>query len=136
MDWVPIISQLKSLVQYLSNDSVGATITQQNVSKQCIIISQCRSFVEYCYFTDGKDRATQTQLVQFQFLCDVFSSIPIIGHVKAIYHHLQRDVFNRDRCIIAATRTSTVMIGGIAGFAISGPLGCDALSILIGCGLS
>ncbi len=42
-DAIPVISQVKSLVQACAGDMKGATETQENFSRQCPVVSQCRS---------------------------------------------------------------------------------------------
>ena len=44
-DAVPLVSQVKSLVQACSGDMQGALETQENFSRQCPVVSQCRSLV-------------------------------------------------------------------------------------------
>lgn len=45
MDWIPGISQVKSLVQIIAGDRKGAERTQQNFLETCPVVSQGTSAV-------------------------------------------------------------------------------------------
>lgn len=60
-DGIPILSQIKSAIQAAAGDLKGASITQDNFSKKCIVVSQLRSAVESGIFQDHQ-AATNTQL--------------------------------------------------------------------------
>lgn len=51
---LPLISQLKSLLELLTGNTNAALITQINFSKQCIIVSQLRSLVEASLMNNPK----------------------------------------------------------------------------------
>jgi len=46
MDWISFVSQTKSAIQAVRGDLPGARETQQNFSRQCPIVSQCRWLTE------------------------------------------------------------------------------------------
>jgi hypothetical protein len=46
MNWIPGVSQLKSVVQLVSGDIHGAKKTQQDFIQQCPIVSQVTSIVQ------------------------------------------------------------------------------------------
>ena len=76
-DSIPVISQTKSLVQYICKDKVGARETQINFSKGCPIVSQIRSLIEY---KKGDEKAAlDTQLVFIDGINKFTDSIPVIG---------------------------------------------------------
>lgn len=43
MDWIPVVSQVKSMVQLIAGDAEGAAKTQENFVNQCPIISQVKT---------------------------------------------------------------------------------------------
>ena len=46
VDWIPVVSQVKSLVQVIAGDVAGAKETQDNFSRQCPIVAPMRAAVE------------------------------------------------------------------------------------------
>ena len=46
-DSIPVVSQVKSLVQVIDGDAEGARRTQENFSKIAPVVSQVRSLVHY-----------------------------------------------------------------------------------------
>ena len=67
MDWVPLVSQMKSLGQAMLGDADGARLTQERFSRQCPVVSQCRSFAEWSLLGDSV-AARRTQLEQLHRL--------------------------------------------------------------------
>lgn len=126
-DWIPFVSQAKSLVQFISGDSEGARQTQVNFSKQCVLVSQVRSAVEV--FTDGHEAARETQLEFVHVLSGVANGIPVCGHAKGIVHYICGDRQGGDDAMKAATRTAGALAGGALGFAAGGPPGAVACGI-------
>ena len=59
MDWVPILSQTKSLFQALCGDTEGAKQTQENFLKTCPVISQGTSLVQL--IAGDEEGALETQ---------------------------------------------------------------------------
>lgn len=112
VDWIPGISQLKSLFQVMSGDAEGAKRTQENFSKQMPVVSQIRSAVESASGND--EAARQTQLAFADNVSNVADAIPIVGHVKGGIHHAVGDHAGGDKALIAATRTAVVVGTGIA----------------------
>lgn len=53
MDWIPILSQTKSFVQWASGDSEGAKQTQENFVRRWPIISQTTSLVQSVVLNDN-----------------------------------------------------------------------------------
>lgn len=129
MDWIPIISQVKSLVQATVGDSAGAKRTQENFSQQCPVVSQLRSAGEAILYENGSERARKTQMVQLQFLFDISDGIPVVGHIKGGVHHACGDHEGGNRALKSSSRTSGVIIGGIGGFVVGGPVGAFGGSI-------
>ena len=61
LDWVPIVSQVKSLTQALAGDAPAARLTQERFSMQCPIVSQCRSLAESLMGDNAAARRTQLE---------------------------------------------------------------------------
>mmetsp|Transcript_62336 Transcript_62336/g.76354 ORF Transcript_62336/g.76354 Transcript_62336/m.76354 type:complete len:370 (+) Transcript_62336:30-1139(+) len=75
IDAIPLISQVKSLVQAVKGDKNGAKRTQERFSKQCIGVSQVRSLIEV--MNGDKDAAKQTQ--------DEFTrTAPIVSQIRSV----------------------------------------------------
>ena len=79
-DWIPVVSQVKSLVQIVTGDVEGARQTQANFSRECPIVSQVRSVVELAS-GDG-EAAIETQSRCLTTMNDFVDGVPIVGHVK------------------------------------------------------
>ena len=63
MDSIPIVSQLKSLIQAICGDVDGARQTQENFSRQALVISQIRSAVEAILGDQEAARRTQIEFL-------------------------------------------------------------------------
>ena len=123
-DAVPVISQVKSFVQWASGDSAGAERTQQNFSKRCPVISQARSAVEA--ISGDTEAARKTQ---YEFLDEVSNftdAVPGVRHVKGAVHYACGDTEGGDNAMKAASRTTGAMAGGVGGFFVAGPPGAIA----------
>lgn len=79
-DWIPVVSQVKSLVQAVTGDVKGARKTQENFSRECPIVSQVRSVVELA--AGDKEAALDTQLRCLGTVNNVADGLPVVGHVK------------------------------------------------------
>jgi hypothetical protein len=126
MDWIPIVSQVKSLVQVICNDAEGAKKTQENFSKTCPIVSQCRSACEVAFCEDGARKARETQLAQVGMISDFADGIPVLGHVKGTIHYICKDSVGGEKAMKASSRTVGVIGGGVGGFLFGGPAGAIA----------
>ena len=123
-DAFPVVSQVKSLVQWASGDSEGAERTQQNFSKQCPIVSQVRSAVEA--ISGDTDAAIETQKECLHFVSAFVDATPVVGHVKGGIHYTCGDTDGGDNAMKAASRTTGAMAGGVGGFFVAGPPGAVA----------
>lgn len=124
MDWIPVVSQLKSLVQVISGDAEGAKQTQENFSKQCPIVSQARSAVEAA--AGDTKAARQTQMEFVGLVSNVTNAIPVVGHIKGGIHYACGDKEGGDQAMKSSSRTIGVAGGGVAGFFVGGPVGAVA----------
>ena len=123
-DAVPVVSQLKSFVQWASGDSKGAKQTQENFSKRCILVSQARSAVEAISGDTEAARATQLEFVNE--VSNFADSVPVVGHVKGGIHYACGDKDGGDNAMKAASRTTGAVAGGVGGFLVAGPPGAVA----------
>ena len=124
MDAFPVASQAKSLVQWVAGDSEGAKQTQENFSKQCIVVSQIRSAVEAA--KGDREAAKDTQKQFLRMVDGTISGMPIIGHVKGIAHYATGNKEKGHTAMKASSRSAGVMIGGATGFLVGGPVGAVA----------
>ena len=66
IDWIPVASQARSMVQMLAGDGNGALATQKRFTTQCPIVSQLRSLGEL--LQGDAAAARRTQLRQLKML--------------------------------------------------------------------
>lgn len=103
MDWVPILSQTKSLFQVICGDTEGARQTQENFLKTCPGISQGTSLVQL--IAGDHDGALETQKAFGRTVSGVVNGIPVVGHVKGVVHYACGDKEGGDQAIKSSTRT-------------------------------
>ncbi|ESO95417.1 hypothetical protein LOTGIDRAFT_160555 [Lottia gigantea] len=123
-DWLPGVSQAKSLVQLACGDTEGAKRTQENFTKQCPGVSQIRSLVEVA--SGDTDAALQTQKECLGTISGMVDAIPVVGHAKGGIHYICGDKDGGDNAMKASSRTTGVMAGGAGGFLVGGPVGAVA----------
>jgi len=121
MDWMPVVSQSKSLVQALAGDVEGAWCTQVAFTRSCPLVSQCRSLGEL--YMGHLDDARQTQFESCMVLNRIVNSIPVVGHIKGLVHYLCDDADGGDRAVRSATRTVGVVGIASGGMLLLGPAG-------------
>lgn len=87
LDWLPLVSQLKSTVQLIAGDVDGAAETQANFLRECPGVSQVTSVVQLA--TGDADGALDTQKRCLGTISNVADATPVVGHVKGkdIMHH-------------------------------------------------
>lgn len=127
MDAIPVLSQTKSLVQFICGQREKAKQTQVNFSRQCPVVSQVRSMVEAA--SGDREAAKETQKECGNFLLTLLNGFPIVGHIKGGIHYVAGDPEGGDAAIKAASHTSAVMAGGAIGFLMGGPFGAVAVGI-------
>ena len=77
VDWIPVVSQVKSLVQVIAGDVAGAKETQDNFSRQCPIVAPMRAAVEGL---SGDTRAAEKTMEQCaETTLGVADSTPLVG---------------------------------------------------------
>jgi hypothetical protein len=67
-------------------------------------------------------------------LTHIINGIPILGHIKGIYHYSKNDLKNGKQTISAATRSLVVVVGGVGGREVGGWIGAAGASLLSGTG--
>ena len=80
VDWIPGISQLKSVCQLVTGDAEGAARTQENFAKECPVVSQSVALGQ-CLAGDI-DGAKDTFNRGIGTINNVANGIPGVGHVK------------------------------------------------------
>lgn len=103
MDWIPVLSQVKSLVQVISGDAEGAQQTQENFLKQCPIVSQGTSLVQA--ISGDEKGARETQMAFLNTVSGVANGIPVVGHAKGVVHYVCGDKEGGDQAMKSSSRT-------------------------------
>lgn len=123
-DWIPLVAQVKSIVQISAGDEEGAKQTQETFAKRCPIVSQTVSV--YQAFNGDMVGAKETQMEFLGMINDTVNSIPIVGHAKGMVHYVAGDKIGGDEAMKSASHTTGTIGGGIAGFGLLGPIGAIA----------
>lgn len=123
MDWLPVVSQLKSAVQAITGDTEGARKTQENFVNQCPIVSQSKSAVQA--ISGDREGAERTQWEFVHAMEATANNVPVIGHVKGAIHYAVGDKEGGDSAMKGASRTTVVIGGGLVG----GPVGAVTAGI-------
>ncbi|GMS80374.1 hypothetical protein PENTCL1PPCAC_2549, partial [Pristionchus entomophagus] len=131
---VPLISQTKSLVQFVTGDKDGARNTQEKFLHECPIVAQATSIVELVA-DKNREKFKDTNLRTVRVLSNVADGIPIVGHVKGAIHAAAGDFPGARNAIKSANRSVGVVSGGVVGFLTLGPLGAVAGGIAGGAAL-
>ncbi|GMR59413.1 hypothetical protein PMAYCL1PPCAC_29608, partial [Pristionchus mayeri] len=131
---VPLISQTKSLVQFITGDKDGARDTQEKFLHECPIVAQATSIVELVA-DKNKEKFKDTNMRTVRILSNVADGIPIVGHVKGAIHAATGDFPGARNAIKSANRSVGVVSGGVVGFLSLGPLGAVAGGIAGGAAL-
>lgn len=80
IDWIPGVSQVKSLAQAITGDFEGAAKTAENFTRECPVVSQITSAVQLA--AGDIDGAIETQKICLGTVNNVANGIPVVGHVK------------------------------------------------------
>ncbi|BES99897.1 Hypothetical protein NTJ_12716 [Nesidiocoris tenuis] len=116
-DMIPVVSQMKSLVQVIAGDAEGARQTQENFADFMPVVSQVKSLVHAA--ADDEDAARRTQQRFLNNMESIADSTPLIGQVKGITHIAVGDEERGVEIIKGATSSTGALIGGVFG----GPAG-------------
>ena len=123
-DSVPVVSQAKSVVQLVCGDTEAAAQTQKNFARGCPGVSQIVSVGQL--IAGDTDGALETQKYCVKGLSNVVDSVPLVGHAKGAVHYALGDTEGGNSALLAATRSSAVLAGGIGGGIVGGPVGAIA----------
>ena len=103
MDWIPVLSQTKSLFQVICGDAEGAKQTQENFLKTCPVLSQGTSLVQL--IAGDPDGALETQKAFGKTVSGVVNGIPVVGHVKGAIHYACGDNEGGHQAMKSSSRT-------------------------------
>ena len=134
MDWVPGISQTKSLIQAVSGNIEGARQTQRNFTDSFPIVSQAKSFHYFLKHDPMKARDIQKRFLQnaAPLINEAMNSTPGLGHIKGAVHFAMGDREGGKDALESATHVLGSMIGGTGGFIVGGPTGAFVGGVLGG----
>lgn len=125
---IPVISQVKSLVLLVSNQSDEARKVQEDFSKGCPIVSQVRSAVEA--ISGNSEAAKETQETFAKGAVDLAGGLPVVGQVLAAVELGLGNKEKAEEYLESSYRTCAVLCGTIVGGpigAIAGGMAMDAL---------
>lgn len=126
-DWVPAVSQIKSLVQLGCLDVKGARETQYNFFTQCPIVAHVLGAL-ILPFHEGMGRTAIKG--GFVTLCDILDATPGTGYIMAVVYLMLCNRKRAKKAIVASCRTSIIALIGIVGYIIGDFV--EALSIVGG----
>lgn len=130
MNWLPIVSQLKSFVQACDSDYEGARETQVDFVETCPIVSQITSAVQAAQGDSKSARETQVKFVHM--VGRLMNSMPGVGFVKAIVHYASTDHEGGDQAIKACSRTIGVIGCASVGYYLENMFGATVGGIVGG----
>ncbi|GBG62543.1 hypothetical protein CBR_g31182 [Chara braunii] len=131
-DFLPIVSQVESLVRVCAGDVEGARTCQVNFSRQCPVVSQVTSAV---YAAQGNgEEASRVQVEFGNAMADIAGSTPVVGYVASGVAAACGDeerakiyaVSCTKSCAIAGTGALTALTGGIGGVVVAATAGMGA----------
>lgn len=115
IDSVPVVSQVKSLVQVIGGDARGAKRTQEKFARTAPIVSQVNS-LGHAIAGDAKG----AKAIQVEFGNDAYAlskSLPIVGHGIALGHAIAGDHKEAEKIALGATKSTLQAGAGLAGLA-------------------
>lgn len=116
-DTIPGVSQIKSAVQLIAQDSKGAAETQMNYLNEGVGPAQARSV--YFLVTGDSKKALDIQKKFASNMEVVVDSLPVVGHVKGVGHLLAGDHEHGWQALKSATSST----GSLVGAVVAGPAG-------------
>ena len=86
---IPVISQVKSLVQVIGGNAKGAKETQESFLRTAPLFSEVNTII---HLANGNvDEAKKIQKEYFDNLISIVDDTPVLGHVKGTIHILAGD---------------------------------------------
>lgn len=130
-DWIPIVSQLRSALEFLGQDSIGATSTYHQFLRRCPVVSQAAAGIALRGANSSIALANSETLGVFS---DLMDAIPVIGHLKSTVHLIKNDSEAALNSFLSSTRSATVIAGGYLGKELGGIPGAVGAGISTGLG--
>jgi hypothetical protein len=119
-DHIPVISQIKSVIQDISGDDDGARQTMQNYLSTDPVSA-------IAYHTGGKhEKANENWKNLLNMGGEVVDSLPVVGHIKGGYYYGIGERERGEEIMKSASRPVGVIAGGVGGFLLGGPVGAVA----------
>ena len=128
IDSIPIVSQIKSLVQVIGGDAIGAKRTQENFARHAPIVSQVwfiskiRSNLPLYFLVnsliqsiDGNQE--EARKIQEEFLNDELEfagSLPIVGYAVSAGYAIAGDEKKAREVALGATKSTIILAAGAA----------------------
>lgn len=141
VDWIPVVSQIKSLFKLIFGDPRGALKTQQNFIAKCPVVAHFVALEAYflaglcynpCFEKDCLMEFAERCLIGgTRTACNIIDYVPVVGHVKGLFCYLLQDVDGANRAVICASRTLIVWCFSGATGILAGP----AASCFFACGI-
>jgi hypothetical protein len=100
---LPVIAQLKSLVQVTIGDKKGALKTQERFVRECMLTSQIFSLIQS--IKGDNEGAIKTQKMFLKATANMIDGIPVAGHVKGAIHYACGDKAGGHQAMKSSSRT-------------------------------
>eukprot|EP01084_Bolivina_argentea_P207864 354571_1 len=110
-DTVPVVSQVKSILQLLFGQTTQALETQVNFVDATPLLSQLKSIYEILVSKD-LPKAIETQKKFLIITNATIDGIPLIGHIKGLGHYIIGDFQNGNNSMKRSSRTTVVILCG------------------------
>ena len=110
-DALPIISQIKSILQLLFGQTSRALETQINFLDATPLLSQLKSLYEI-FVQKNVIKATKTQHKFLIITNATINGIPLVGHIKGLGHYLIGDFKGGNDAMKKSSRTTVVILSG------------------------
>lgn len=128
IDSLPVISQVKSLVQVMSGDVDGARHTAENFAETGIIASQMTSLI---HVMNGDEEAARETQQKFGKNMESFAdSMPVVGHIKGSIHHIVGQKEKGNSAFKSASGSFLTIPAAVAGTLVAGPAGGAAAAVV------
>ena len=102
-DSIPVVSQVKSLVQVIGGDEEGALHTQQNFIRTAPVAAQINSLVQYAQ--GNETEALRIQEEHGQAMLQLAENTPIVGHIVSMVYAARGD--HKKAKIVAISKFSS-----------------------------
>ena len=118
IDSIPVVSQVKSLVQVIGGDADGARRTQESFSRTAPIVAQFNSLGHAIAGESNEARKIQEEFGKGMY--EMAKATPIVGHGIAAGHAIVGNTKEAENIAIGATKSTVVVAAGAAGM-LCGP---------------